>query len=668
MKQSGSEVALAKPVLFAIGLPCGRWLEPASQAFGIELRERDPAAQVHGDLLRTPKAQALTAQDVDRLREARLTPREWCAGAIASPGGSSVGGADARLCWTASALADACPDARFVVWVEHPGRALANWLVASESGEDPCRILNLLSSATAELLQFVQRHRERCLVVDVDDALSHPQQLAERLLAWQLRRPVPMNLTVTPSADALAQIVGAQWAAADEALMRANEHLSASCVMLQGSGYLDLLEPDPASLVADAVDLYRERLLRQIRAYDALLTERDNAFAEAESDRQRAEHLASEHEELKRKAADLAMEREKLEKRAAAASQDAEAVLLQLHRLQEKVAQEFLVVPAGASGVGLAPAHRHVVRIGAVDPGAAAETAPLRGLTLNLLDVKSAGRSYEQLTVRLVEHHGRPGLAVFEAGATAAKPLRTWVPTGEKSHRAFMLFVPDDPASRERLVGLGTGDWRFVHGLALAIDRHLQTSSPAVAPRWAVIAKRLVKRFEGLPASFRFDAIDVSSQQPQSGALRITFREVSFGQQEAASLPLIWRANAGDAPDGIELLALEEFGGNPTLQGWPVEDDGTWSAHWKLPITGASERQRAEAWAKMTRDDKDMLLGVLAALPAAVRRAVELGVIAPERSEPLGAAAADALRDANRLMRGSRLRQAWAAARGLVNS
>jgi hypothetical protein len=64
-----------------------------------------------------------------------------------------------------------------------------------------------------------------------------------------------------------------------------------------------------------------------------------------------------------------------------------------------------------------------------------------RELTVMLRSVQSAARQVPDATVRLVEHHGHPGLAVF--APPGAEPLfAAWQESGREANRSYMLLVP----------------------------------------------------------------------------------------------------------------------------------------------------------------------------------------------------------------------------------
>jgi hypothetical protein len=606
MKQT-MKTTVASPVVFSMGLPFGRWEELARAALGVSSGDETPMERLHDELLQTPETQSVSLGDVERLRHIRPASVQWPVWTPAAHGTARIGGIDARLCWTATAVAEACAEAHFILWVEHPGHALAHWLAIRPSDSAPAPVLEVIQSAVQSMLEFAQRNPSHCLVVDVDDALAQPHELASRLAAWHLA-PHIANISGQPAADALARVLGARWAASDRKLICTHEHLSASCVVLSAATPAESPQADPDGIVPAALRLYAER--RENRApgskQDASL-EGDRAIAEVERWHQEAKEVSA----------------------------DRDALLLQFHQLQEKVAREFL------AGTRVIPAPNPASRPsdGRIEAGAATDTAPLRGQTLKLSTVRIGGRSHERLTVRLVEHHGHPGIAIFEAESATEKPLRAWEPTGEKGKRAFMLFAPDDESSRQLLLQLGTDDWQFVRGLVSTIASRLRHQPSVAAPRWLTVAHQLMARLDNLPARLRFNGIDVTDL-PSEKAIKVTLHDAVLCAHEAPELTLLWHVSGEEGQKGaIELLLPPESTSPAPLDGWPIDEGGRWSQRWRVPVAGAADAQLVQEWIALSDGDRKKLLAIIDTLPAVVGRSVELGIATGDRAKSMEALA-----------------------------
>lgn len=604
--------------LFTLGTPHGSWPAFATQVLGTAAGGRlvDPAvSRWHEQVVGAAALDNATAEGLAALARLEIAPAQLDAlQALQAGGGQAWGGIDALACWTAERLAERFPEARFLVWVESPAQMLAQWLASGGQG-DPQRLLKAWEAAAQRIARLVHKHLTRCLVVLADEAQRHPAALQQRLSRWMgVDLGAGPARTATTAPDPLGTLLAAGLAAGDAASVRAFSGLYASCI--------PLADGTDAGAALHAVDT-----AACVEAYRRLVREASTSEA--------------------------------LDARLKTLTQEYDLLLVQLHQVQEELERYYLAwqeLDAGAAAAadGVAP-----LRIERVELGSERDTPPHRELGFVLHGVQAGDRLLQRVEARLVEHHGRPGLAFFESEGVPT-PLMAWRAEGSEGERAYMLLVPTDEAARRVLQGLGTGDWQFVEGVAAAIARALEAADAAPAARWRVVATRLRRQLAELPERLRFDGLEVVAAK--AGVLDADFEQVSFGSRRVARLRLRWRPQATDGT-ALELLAPEAPGEAPALAAWPVDEGGAWCARWPVPSGSAGQ-----GWRALGRTDRELLLGLLDALPAVAHRAKALGLVDAGAADSLAEAASRPLRLAHRALHGTRLRRVVRALRGRLGA
>jgi hypothetical protein len=116
-------------------------------------------------------------------------------------------------------------------------------------------------------------------------------------------------------------------------------------------------------------------------------------------------------------------------------------------------------------------------------------------------------RHWRRLPVRLVEHHGNAGLAIFNPYGNGTNPLYHWKPDGQESGLDFMLFVPSDKNATDKLVGVPASDLLLVRDATVKILGHLSVHEGPEAERWEPIARRLLQEIEEIPERLHYDSV-----------------------------------------------------------------------------------------------------------------------------------------------------------------
>lgn len=621
---------MSEHILFTVGLPFGRWrdvvgpclvssgshrlLDSSIETWLDDSLGAPPLAQVSVSALTGVKA---SAEALAKLQSTRPSGVSWW------------GGADARLCWLVPALAEACPQARFLVLVEHPARALSHLLSTDGDAADTARSVELVLAGVRALAQFVQRCTDRCLVLDVDEVSSDPALFASHLGEWLGISLIPTAVASDePRSSALHALLGDRLFALTTGMPRLYERLFASCTPLRSDA--TVMPTAPAVQAVAAAEEFRS-LVQQAARAEALGRRVDTARAE-----RRGSTFAPDQCE-----------------------REAELLLVQLHQVQEELEHYYTAwrdSPA-ATAMPATPAMAGV-KVTRFDIDEARDVAPHRHLSMTLHGVEAVDRTLPRVDLRVVEHVGRPGIAFLASDGTTP-PLLAWNPTGQEEARSFVLLVPADDPSRQRLMRLGCGDWRFLVSVVAQVARHLEQQSGTELVRWRNVASRLVRQLADLPTRFRFDRVVLDPKADASGAWHVRFENVSFADRAFERLALRWWPQDGA---GIELL-VQEDATFPPLASWPVEETGAWCKSWRIPLAGAPRADLERAWAGLTRVDRELLLGLLDAMPAVLPGAIAYKLVSNGGAEEIGRASSLSLRLGLRLAHGSRLKRAARALR-----
>jgi hypothetical protein len=339
----------------------------------------------------------------------------------------------------------------------------------------------------------------------------------------------------------------------------------------------------------------------------------DAAERELASTRQTAERqLAAVQQQL----ATLEAAHQALQGELRSAQREGQALRGQLHQVQAALELQHQAtlrlderlpyhLAAGQAGVSVA----------GVALGAAHDTPPHRGLDVELTAVTSGDAPAFTLPARLVEHHGRAGLVIFQCPGLPLPPERV---SGREGDRPFMLVMPGDAASVPLLGALGARDWILVNTVAAQIDKALRVD-PAAAPRWRAVSRRLRQGLDALPHPLRYDRVQAAPLAKGAG-LKLRFDGVECGGRVFSGLDLCYRPQG--AGGVLELLARPDAPEGPPLDGWPVGDDGSLAASMAFTVgTAGARAARRQQWAGLLPADRELLLALLAALPGATAQA-----------------------------------------------
>lgn len=450
------------------------------------------------------------------------------------------------------------PGTALVAFVDGPQRAVAAWL---DHGTEPtpaalASTLEGWCTAARALLHAAQRHPDRVLLVDA--ALARLQRPAADAALAQWRPGLSLAAPIDDDAvgDPLALAV-------------------ATCITVEAAEASALHEELQASTrpVVAALGPSPEAMLAAWQQHRARLSDGGDAGRERDLLMVQVEQL---ERELKRQVR------------------------------KSTTAAAVVAAPASAAVAGLRV-------LGARDDG------PHRHLQLELQRLAVGERVLPRLEARLVEHHGRVGLALF-ASKELPRPLGAWVPSGREGAREFMLLIPEDAADADRLARLGTSDWTLVRAAVATLAPHLAAPGPNSRPAWALAATRLDRLLADLPVRLRYDRIDVTVAPPGTDrALDIDLVRPWLHERLLGSLRLRWQPAAAGTSGSLQSLLPQRLADLP-LARWPLDNAGAPAAALPLPTDRGAV---ATLWRALGASDRAAWLACMDALCAAADSAPE---------------------------------------------
>jgi hypothetical protein len=562
---------------------------------------------------------------------AGLPPFAVC-GNFATVAGAAIPGAGTPAFWSLDDLARNVPSARCMVFLEPAFTGLSVALAAGlETGAREW-LSNWCNNA-AELLHRVQDDPSRFLLVDVSEARQHPAALT-RVVATRFEIDLAPDLAAFPSVqiDPLCVVLAQSLAGADPRVRALQAELQASCTPLapdQAWPDIDRVDPDFGDAAARCLAALQARATTQVDA-DAV-TRAGSALSSA---RQENELLLQQvqqlHEELQfallapQQAVpepdvshmspvdpDLLAARDTL----LGVRAENEMLVQQVAQIQEELSHYYaksreLEVSAALSVGGVSSLE---VTIGDMIPAVERTSPPYRELTLTLRDLRVEGRHVPEAAVRLVEHHGHPGLVVL-ANPSGPQLFANWREAGREGDRAYTLLVPSDANTHPAFNAMDSIDWTVLQAVAVRIERMTRTAGTRTSLLWGHLARRFRQQLIEMPVRFRW-ASAAYSWLPNAGAntLSCRFDLVQCGSREVPNLALQWIVDGPRA--GIELLCDTDAG--PPLLSWPENMHGQIPDRLRMPFgpNSAAEEAERDYWSRLTQPDRDFVIDLLAVWP-----------------------------------------------------
>lgn len=299
-------------------------------------------------------------------------------------------------------------------------------------------------------------------------------------------------------------------------------------------------------------------------------------------------------------------------------AQENKLLLQQLHQVQEELEHYYLECRKLEAAAASIPARDLIeMSVAEVLPVTERATLPHRELTFKLRQVRIADRSIPEATVRLVEHHGLPGMVVF-GGGKHPQLIASWRQSGEEDGQPYSMLIPSDANSQPMFNAMDSTDWLVTQTLAALFEKRLSDPALQLAAHWKPLARRLRERLQEMPRRFRFGSLDVApAGEPGSGKLAFNFGQVHWGARQLPRLTAHWQPSGPHA--GLTLLCGPD--GVPPLPTWPDDEQGFVPERLHLPLgSGVGPQDLRRGWQRLTPTDLQFVHALLAAWPGALSR------------------------------------------------
>ncbi len=538
--------------------------------------------------------------------------------------------------------------------VERPAVGLAIELAAGRVA-DPAQWLDDWCEGARRLLRQVQSDRTALLLLDAGEARTCTDALGALLGArFGIELPVQLQPVDHPPLDALSSTLAEAMAYLHTDARALHAELLACCETLapdSAGAWVDDDAPriDAAGAVATlqflrdsvahaqaelhatraAVQAQEQRTLEAQRAADELQARLDDALltlmaaraAQAETTialaaaNVRAEALDREQQLVREEVSQRAAEAHAARAAAQSAERENELLVLQLHQVQEELEHYYLTCKtlersatnAARKTRGLDVTIDEIIAVGERD------TPPHRELTFMLSKPTIDGRAIGDSQMRLVEHHGHPGLVLF-GNADGAHLLNSWHETGMEGGLRFELLVPSDASCAPLFDAMATSDWLLTQHIAARIEARLGASDIDVAPHWLQLARRLHEQLLEMPPRVRYSSMQVDANAAD-GTLVFHFANMHYGTRTLPRLTVHWQPEA--ATRALVLLCDDEFG--PPLLSWPDDEHGQPKPDVGVPLLpDARAGEIFRHWERLPEGDRAFIRALLAAWPGIV--------------------------------------------------
>jgi hypothetical protein len=357
----------------------------------------------------------------------------------------------------------------------------------------------------------------------------------------------------------------------------------------------------------------------ELQAAQKALAQAQAAADKVATDRAaQVQQLTQARDEQGRLAAEQQAQLDQTDKQLKASAQENELMLLQLHQVQEELEHYYLECRKLEAAAASIPA-MGLIDVSAAEVLPVTERAawPHRELTFNLRQVRVAERLIPEATVRLVEHHGHPGLVVFGGGQNPPL-IESWRQSGEEDGQPYSLLIPADANSLPIFNAMDTTDWLVTQALTVLFEKCLSDPALRLAAHWKQLARRLREQLHEMPCRFRFASLAVAPVgEPGSDELAFNFGQVHCGTRQLPRLSVHWQPSGPQA--GLTLLCGPD--GIPPLPTWPSDERGVVPDRLRLPLgSGVSPQDRRFCWQRLMPADLQFVLALLAAWPEALLR------------------------------------------------
>jgi hypothetical protein len=289
----------------------------------------------------------------------------------------------------------------------------------------------------------------------------------------------------------------------------------------------------------------------------------------------------------------------------AEAKEENDLLLLQLHQVQEELEHYFLEnrkLSKHTANKAASLGHP-VLTAEAVKIATSGGSDEHRHIDFCLEEASLNDRYLGRLDLRLVEHHGRPGLLMF---GQQNPPLHHWVISGEEDGNPFMLIVPQDKAGCEYLKAATTSDLFILQGAISLLMKALNSSEQNQETwRWLRVTEAFLDRCRELPSRLHYDDVQPRPEDSESFHFRVV--GASVPGRYLPEFCFVWRGHS---------LAMELSSSHqPPMTCWPLDEHGRPVREMVWDLSRHLAKSATNLSASATATDKLFLWNLLEELP-----------------------------------------------------
>lgn len=480
---------------------------------------------------------------------------------------------DARLAVTADTIATAIPNAEFLALITSPRELIARTLGKS----DPDLLLETWIASARCVLTLAHRFRSRVRVLLAQDCLDYPREF-EAFLRGEIgvaaASPHPVQKKIPALEQALAQLIVAKHQEAkrlDAELFAASHPLGDNV-----SG----MHQEQINLGEATAELSS---LRSSPALHDLTTEN-------------------------------------------------ELLLKQLHQVQEELEHYFLEARRLENSAKKHDSEASAIwEYGSLTLGEAHHEPPHRHLNFALDEAGSGDRIFGNIRLRLLEHHGRPGILLFQSQGDQPAILHHWQQSGEEEGTPYMIVIPQDKAGADFLLASTTSDLLLIRGILRLLRAQLGNDPANNLPHasWKRLTGRLLEQIDDLPERLHYDAVNCKlTPREKSWDCKFAVSNAWFHGYGVAEISANWSST------NYAAITLSYSGNEAPLTVWPADANRVPDREMLIDLSSSrSRKDMAIQSAAMTRRDRALLCNLISELPNFL---VHLSIQHPDAGLDLG--------------------------------
>jgi Methyltransferase domain len=151
-----------------------------------------------------------------------------------------------------------------------------------------------------------------------------------------------------------------------------------------------------------------------------------------------------------------------------------------------------------------------------VIPGSRHEVGEHQHINYTLRGITHLGRKFSRLDVRIVQHHGKPGLVIMEP-IQEERPFYEWECHGEENGRGYMIIIPSEKNGKNRLARATTNDLLLTKDVVTYIQKDLLKNERN--QKWNEVCTEFLIGIDNIPQRLHYD--DVRKLGENNGIIEV---------------------------------------------------------------------------------------------------------------------------------------------------